>query len=63
MNIVQPIADALNSLHSNVWALALIAGGSFLGFKGHPEGAALVSAGLALFKTTSDPNVPPVVPK
>jgi hypothetical protein len=63
MNFVQPVADAINSLHSNIWSLVLIAGGCYMAVKGHPEGAGLIAAGLAIFKTTSDvsPNVPPSI--
>lgn len=59
---IRNITDAVNSLHSNLWALALIAGGSYMLFKGHPEGSALTAAGLAVFKSSPDPNVPSIKP-
>ncbi len=64
-NPLQWVADALNSLKANVWAMGLIAAGVFLTLKGQPSlGSMLTSAGLAVFNgSTKQESMPSVIPK
>lgn len=55
MAIMKAVVDALNSIRSNVWAVALICVGVALILKGHPqEGGSLLTGAFAVFRASKD---------
>lgn len=57
-NILVGIANGLNAIRSNVWAVALICVGVTLILKGHPtEGGSLLTGAFAVFRASKDDEV------
>lgn len=54
-NLLVGIANGLNAIRSNVWAVALICAGVALILKGHPtEGGSLLTGAFAVFRASKD---------
>lgn len=62
-NIFLYPTEALNELHSNVWAIVIMVGGIILTLKGHNDvGGALITGSFALIRISTTTQTVPTQP-